>query len=94
MPATLARPRLRILPWILSAGLAIAGGAGWWKASRAEPARPFLRLHFDVPESTTLRQRQPGGVLAISADGARLALVLRKADSTILVLRQLKDAPF
>ncbi|MCU1330033.1 MAG: serine/threonine protein kinase [Bryobacterales bacterium] len=87
-----APPRgIGVLPWIAAAILACAGGAGWWKVSRPEPARPLLRLHLDLPENVSLRQGQTGGIIAISPDGGRLALVLQKGASTILAERQMSQ---
>ncbi len=90
-PLPAAPARRPILPWALAALLAAAGIAGWWKATRPEPPRPLVRLHLDVPEETPFRRGLTGGMMAISPDGARLALVLQSHDTTSLFLRPLSQ---
>src|SRR4029077_1893025 len=57
----------------------LVAAAGWWYATRPGPLRPLVRLNAEVAADTPLASIG-GGVLALSPDGARLALILRGAD--------------
>jgi serine/threonine-protein kinase len=70
-------------PWVAVAGAAVLVAAlGWWYATRPAPLRPLVRLNAEIAADTPLA-RVNGGVLALSPDGARLALILRGADGKV-----------
>jgi Tol biopolymer transport system component len=87
-----ARP---LLPWIVSAALAIAlvivAVTAW--LTRAQPASAMLTASIPLPPGTTfaLAGGSPGP-LTISPDGGRIALALVQKGQTMLWLRDL-DAP-
>ena len=76
------------LGWIAGAfALAfIVAGLGWYSsATRPAPPRPLIRLNAEVAPDTPLARVDAGNgfggnMLALSPDGARLALTLRGAD--------------
>ena len=75
------------LGWIAGAfALAfIVAGLGWYSATRPAPPRPLMRLNVEIAPDTPLARVDPGNgiggnMLALSPDGARLALTLRGAD--------------
>jgi serine/threonine-protein kinase len=81
-PAPAAAPARRAwLPWAVAALVAIAGGAGWWRATRPRELLPLLR--FTVELGAMPLAGNLGGVLAVSRDGSRVAVVLRDKDSRI-----------
>jgi Tol biopolymer transport system component len=74
--------RLGKLGWIVAAAAALVAAAGWWYATRPAPLRPLVRLDAEIAADTPLA-KIAGGVLALSPDGARLALILRGADGKV-----------
>ena len=89
-------------PWAAGAfALAfLVAGALLYNVTRPAPLRPLIQLDMDVPPGTPLVRVMQGGslgsnMLALSADGARVALTLRGADGkTRLHLRQLHQSQF
>jgi len=75
------------LGWVAGAfALAfIVAGVLLYDASRPAPPRPLMRLNVEIAPDTPLARVDPGtglggNMLALSPDGARLALTLRGAD--------------
>ena len=78
-------------PWV--AGFAtlacLAAGFGWYStATRPAAPRPLMRLNLDIDPQTPLAGVDlgtgfRGNLLALSADGSRLALSLRGADGKV-----------
>ena len=86
-----ASPAAGLRPWLwpaVAAALALAlivAGDLLYNATRPAPLRPLIRLNV-VPEDTMPLARAatgPGNMLALSPDGARLALTLRDADGKV-----------
>ena len=85
--------RHRVLPWIAAAGalaLALIGaGVGWYSgATRPAPPHPLIRLNLEIAPDPPLARVDVvngigGNMLALSPDGARLALTLRGADGKV-----------
>ena len=76
-------------PWAVAGVLAIVLG---WRVfyPPAVPLRPLIRLNAEIAADTPLTRTGGGNMLAISPDGARLALTLRAADGKVrLHTRQL-----
>ena len=76
-------------PWAVAGVLAIVLG---WRVfyAPAAPLRPLIRLNAEIAADTPLTRTGGGNMLAISPDGARLALTLRAADGKVrLHTRQL-----
>jgi len=57
----------------------LVAASGWWYFSRPAPLHPLVRLNAEIAADTPLA-KIAGGVLALSPDGTRLALILRDAD--------------
>ena len=79
-------------PWAVAGAFALAflvAGIGWYNlATRPAPPRPLMRLDLEVPPATPLARSEiiagfGGNTVAISPDGARLALTLRDTDGKI-----------
>ena len=58
----------------LAAALTVAVAVAAWGWSRPAPTPPVMRLPIELPDSAGLR-RQPGILMALSADGTRLVYV-------------------
>ncbi len=63
----------------------IAAGLGWYNATRPAPPRPLIRLNAEAAPDTPLARGEVfsgngGNMLALSPDGARMALSLLGAD--------------
>src|SRR5579864_431090 len=78
------------LPWIAATGVLtlalIIAGVGWYNATRPAPLRPLIRLSGEIAPDTPLARAGglgSGNMLALSPDGARLALTLRGADRKV-----------
>jgi Tol biopolymer transport system component/predicted Ser/Thr protein kinase len=71
----------RVAPWVVAAVAVFVAAAGWWFATRPAPLRPLVRLNAEISADTPLAGA--GGVVALSPDGARLALILRDADGKV-----------
>jgi hypothetical protein len=69
------------LPWVVAGALALALAVLLYYATRPAPLRPLVRLNAEIAADTSLARL--GGVLALSPDGARLALTLRGADGKV-----------
>ncbi|HTB11536.1 MAG TPA: protein kinase [Bryobacteraceae bacterium] len=73
--------------------VAIVAGAGWYSATRPAPLRPLIRLNVDTGEHTPLARARIGpngaNMLALSPDGARLALTLRGEDGKVRLYTRL-----
>ncbi len=78
-----AEARATRLPWALT-GMAtlalIAAGVLLYNATRPSPLKPLIRLNAEIAPDTQL---DSGSYLALSPDGARLALILRGADGKV-----------
>jgi Tol biopolymer transport system component len=75
------------LPWVV-AGVAtlalIVTGVLLYNVTRPAPSRRLVRLNAEIAPGTALaRSNGSGNMLAISPDGARLALTLRDADGKV-----------
>jgi Tol biopolymer transport system component len=80
------------LPWWLAGALALAlivSGIFLYNATRPAPLRPLIRVSIDVDDSTPLARTNNGNMLALSPDGARLALTLRGADGKVRLYTRL-----
>ena len=79
------------LGWMAAGALAlalVAAGAGWYNATRPAPLRPLMRLNAEIAPDAPLARvaigtGTGGSMLALSPDGARLALTLRGADGKV-----------
>ena len=77
--------------WIVAGALALAfmaAGVFLYNAMRPAPLRPLIRLNTEVAGGSPLTRASVGGLtdgnmLALSPDGARLALTLRGADGKV-----------
>ena len=66
--------------------LSVAGGIGWYRATRPEPLRPLIRMTDELgPESLSARPGTGRGLMAISPDGSRIAVTLVGADNKIRI---------
>jgi serine/threonine-protein kinase len=81
-PAISDTPRVW-LPWTLFTLSLLAGGFGWWRATRPVPLRPLLRLSAEIGPDMFLARALSGGALALSPDGTQLAITLRGSDGRI-----------
>jgi Tol biopolymer transport system component len=74
------------LGWTAVAGVLVLAlmvvGTLFLRATRPPPLRPLVRLNAEIAADTPLA-RVDGSVLALSPDGARLALTLRGADGKV-----------
>lgn len=72
--------------WPYAAAFAIALAAvaviGWWRATRSAP-QPLLRLSVELGPEMTVAGPGSGSLLALSPDGARLAVAVRGADGKV-----------
>ena len=73
--------------WPLAAVVTVAAlvaAVGWWRATRTAPLQPLMSLNLDLADEMPLASGGANGaVLALSPDGARLALVLRDSDGKV-----------
>jgi serine/threonine-protein kinase len=92
-------PARRPWAWIamtaaLATALAVALGVGWWRATRAAPLHPLVRVSVELPKDTTV-SRSRGGQLALSPDGTRIAIVVQDtAGKYRLATRRLDQSEF
>jgi Tol biopolymer transport system component/predicted Ser/Thr protein kinase len=87
-----APPRRRWLPWAVAGIVAIAGGAGWWRAARPAELRPLIRFDAELA-AMEMGPVNNGSRFAISPDGARIALALHEKDGKVrLYTRALHQA--
>ena len=83
------------LPWIAATGALtlafIVASVGWYIATRPPPPRPLIRLNAEIAPDMSLARGGPVGanMLALSPDGARLALTLRGADRNVRLYTRL-----
>ena len=76
------------LGWVVAGASTLAlivAGVLLYDATRPAPPRPLMRLNVEIAPDTPLARVDPGNgaggnMLALSPDGARLALTLRGAD--------------
>jgi Tol biopolymer transport system component/predicted Ser/Thr protein kinase len=81
--------RRGVLPWAAALAIAIvAGGIGWWRATRAP--EPLARVRMNVEIAPDLAISRSNGI-AISEDGTRLALLLQGADGKRRLYTRLLD---
>ena len=73
----------RSIPWAVAAILAIAAVAGWYRATRPPPLRPWMRLSVELGGDAALARVYDNRVLALSPDGTRIAIVFRGADGKV-----------
>jgi Tol biopolymer transport system component len=78
------------LPWAVAAVAVFLSAVGWWYTTRPAPLRPLVRLNAEIAADTPLATIA-GGVLALSPDGARLALILRGADGKVRLYTRLME---
>jgi serine/threonine-protein kinase len=86
------------IPWTVAGALILAVlslTAALYRATRPAPLRPLIRVNVDLPEDTPLARSANGGMLTLSPDGTRLALVLRGPDGKSLIhTRRLDQGQF
>jgi Tol biopolymer transport system component/predicted Ser/Thr protein kinase len=70
------------VPWVVAAVAVLVAAVASWYATRPAPLRPLIRLNAEIAADTPLA-KIAGTVLALSPDGARLALILRGADGKV-----------
>jgi Tol biopolymer transport system component len=82
--------------WPMVAGVAtlalIVAGVLLYNATRPAPLRPLIRANIDLDDNTPLARGgggSAGNMLAVSPDGARLALTLRSADGKLRLYTRL-----
>ena len=85
-----SRSRLGRLGWIAAGAFALAfivAGVLLYSATRPAPPRPLMHLNVEIAPDTPLARvavtSLGGNMLALSPDGARLALTLRGADGKV-----------
>jgi Tol biopolymer transport system component/predicted Ser/Thr protein kinase len=79
------------LAWVVAGVLGIVGGVGWYEATRTAPLRPLIRLNAEIAPDTPLGRAGGGNMLALSPDGARLAVTLRGADGRVRLATRLMN---
>ena len=88
----------RLWPWaaaVLAVTLAGTAAMGWWRASRAAPPNPLMRLNVEMGPDIKLERTESGSFLALSPDGTLLAVIVRGADGKIrLATRRLDQRQF
>jgi len=81
------------LRWALAGALVIAlvaGGIGWYNATRPASLRPLIRLNAEIaPDTPLARGDSSGAMLDLSPDGTRLAVTMRGADGTVRLYTRL-----
>jgi len=86
-PAAAVSQKRVLVPWVVAGvstlALIAVGGVYFYNASRPPPLRPLMRLNIDIDDSTPLARTGSGNMLALSPDGARLALMLRGTDGKV-----------
>ncbi|MBI3471531.1 MAG: PD40 domain-containing protein, partial [Candidatus Solibacter usitatus] len=83
-----SRWRLGWVAGALALALIVGGGVLLYNATRPTPPRPLIRLNAEIAPDTPLARVAVsagigGNMLAVSPDGARLALTLRGADGKV-----------
>jgi Tol biopolymer transport system component/tRNA A-37 threonylcarbamoyl transferase component Bud32 len=87
-PAGLRRWLWPVVAAIATLALIVAGVL-LYNATRPAPLRPLIRVNIDVDDGTPLTRATAGNMLALSPDGARLALTLRGADGKVRLYTRL-----
>ena len=82
-PQGTTQARATKLPWVVAGALALALAVSFYYATRPAPLRPLVHLNAEIATDTPLARIGAGGALALSPDGARLALTLRGADGKV-----------
>ncbi len=85
-PAAATVPAQSRHGWVVAGVLAVGLAAASWiayNATRPAPLRPLIRLNAEIAAETPLARTAGGNMLALSPDGARLALTLRAADGKV-----------
>jgi serine/threonine-protein kinase len=80
------------ISWTVAAVLAVAlltAGLGWYRTTRSATLRPLIRLDLILPDDTSIANNVGGGVMALSPDGSRLALLLRSPNGTVRLYTRL-----
>jgi serine/threonine-protein kinase len=81
-------------PWIAAAAsaivLAVIAAAGWLRATHSGPLRPLIQLSAELPAGTSIN-RFRSLQLAISPDGARLAVALFEPPRKYMLATRLLD---
>ena len=89
-PPAVASSKSAVLPWAVALALAIAGGIGWWLATRPPALQPLARVSVDAPPLAGT-----AGLIAISSDGLRIAISARDKDDKVrLQTRLLRQEQF
>ena len=78
-PAPSARRQRAWLGWAVAAAAILAGGAGWWRATRPAELRPLVRMNVEMSPDLPIAPGGTGGMMALSPDGRRIAVTLRGA---------------
>jgi serine/threonine-protein kinase len=85
-------------PWAAAALAVVLSvtAVGWWRATHSSTLRPLVQLSAELSPDTTSDRFRGGEQLAISPDGARLAVAVRDlADPKYrLVTRRLEESEF
>ncbi len=87
VPVSIPRQRT-IVPWVLAGTLTLAlivAAIGWYNAARPTRSLPLIRLNVEIAPDAPLdtASTRGGNMIALSPDGARLALTLRDADGKV-----------
>jgi serine/threonine protein kinase/Tol biopolymer transport system component len=84
-----------LVPWVLAAAFGLAlGGVLLYQAKRGSPSRPLIRLDAEVAADMPLARASGavgGNILALSPDGAHLAVTLRGPDGKVRLHTRLLD---
>ena len=75
--------------WAVAAAAVLAGGAGWWRATRPPELRPLVRINVEMSPDLPISAGSTGGLLALSPDGMRVALTMRGADGKVRLYTRL-----
>ena len=76
-PAPLAPLASSRWPWVAALAVALlAGGVGWWRATRPPELQPLVRVNMELDPDLSVGLQNAGGVVAISPDGSRIAVTL------------------
>src|SRR5215831_8538693 len=92
MAVPVAQPWRSPLLWVLVgvvSAVSLTTGAIAWRTMRSPPARPLMRLSVELGSDAVLGRSNSGMMMALSADGTRLALTLRGTDAKVRLATRL-----